>query len=132
VPNPNSLCEDDYLISFSFKNYHQAKGHYFYLAKQGLKITDFMPEIAFSDAVLWDQNFGPSTNPFWIKFAYEKINPSQRVRIAQFEFEDDERYETEKTRMSRIGLPKNWTYDQSITNMLPYERMNMYTSRLNH
>ena len=132
IPNENTLSQDDYLMSFSFQNYHLAKAHYFYLAKQGLKITDFMPEVTFADAILWDQHFGPSHHPYWVRFSQEKIDSQHRVRIAQFDFEETNEYDTEKIRMGKIAVPKDWKYETSVTQMLPYERMNLYPSRLNH
>jgi hypothetical protein len=132
IPDGKALSQDDYLMSVSFNNYHLAKKHYFYIAKQGLKITDFMPEITFADAVLWDQNFGPSLNTYWVRFLSEKIDSKNTVRIAQFDFEENDYYDTEKMRMAKIGVPMDWKYEKSVTKLLPFERLNFYKSHLNH
>ena len=132
LPDENTLSQDDYLMSFSFTDYHQAKSHYFYIAKRGLKITDFMPEISYADAILFDQNFGPSHSAPWISFSYEKIDARNQVRIAQSDLEEDDYFETEEIRRAKIHVPKNWAYEKSKTQMLPFQRMNKFKSFLNH
>ena len=132
IPNNNTLSQDDYLMSFCFKDYHQAKAHYFYIAKQGLKITDFMPEITYADAILYDQNFGPSHYATWVDFSFEKIDSSHKIFIAQSSLEDEDYYLTENMRIANIGKPNNWKYEKSITQTFSHERMNVYRSLLNH
>jgi len=132
IPDDNTLCQDDYLMSFSFKEYHQAKSHYLYIAKQGLKITDFMPDISYADAILCDQIYGTSNYQSWVSFRFEKIDQNNKVRIAQFYDEDTDYNDTEKMTMAKIGVPKNWEYEKSMTQMLQYHRMNIYKSFLNH
>ena len=132
IPDNNTLSQDDYLMSFGFKDYHQAKSHYFLIAKKGLKITDFMPEISYADAILFDQNFGPSHHASWINFSYEKIDATNRVGIAHSIHEEDDYFDTESMRRAKIGVPKNWEYEKSVTQMLQYQRMNKFKSFLNH
>ena len=132
IPDNNTLSQDDFLMSFSFKDYHQAKSHYFFIAKKGLKITDFMPEISYADAILFDQNFGPSHHASWINFSYEKVDAANRVCIAQSNDEEYDNFDTDNMRRAKIGVPKNWAYEKSVTKMLSYERMNKFKSFLNH
>ncbi len=132
IPDNNTLSQDDYLMSFGFKDYHQAKSHYFLIAKKGLKITDFMPEISYADAILFDQNFGPSYPASWVSFSYEKVDAANRVCIAQSNEEEYDNFDTDNMRRAKIGVPNNWAYEKSVTQMLPYQRMNKFKSFLNH